>query len=63
VLRIVPRPDPGAASERCLRPLERRPYVVVGDDPVALEDADRLVASDAHRQRLVDASRHQVPDG
>jgi len=46
-----------------LRPCERGPYVVVRDDPVPLEYADRLVAGDPHRDRLIYASRYEIADG
>ena len=62
VPRIVPRHRSGAAAERCLSPHERRAHVVVGDDAVALEDADRLVPRHAHRHALIDAGRHEVAD-
>jgi hypothetical protein len=51
------------ARERRLRPLERRAHVVVGDDPVALEDADGLVPRHTHRHALVDTGRDEVADG
>jgi hypothetical protein len=67
VPRIVPRlyrrRAIGHARERRLRPLERCAHIVVGDDPIALEDADRLVPGHAHRHGLVDAGRHEVADG
>src|SRR6266478_9221722 len=62
VPRIVPRHRSGAAAERCLSPHERRAHVVVGDDAVALEDADRLVPGHTHRHALVNAGRHKVAD-
>src|SRR5437899_504884 len=37
-------------------------HVVVGDDAVALEDADRLVPGHTHRHALVNAGRHKVAD-
>ncbi len=41
---------------------ECRAHVVVGDDPIALEDADRLMPGDAHRHRLVDPGGDEVAD-
>jgi hypothetical protein len=53
----------GGRSLRCrLGALERQAHVVVGHDPVALENAGRLVARDPHGHRLIDAGRDEVAD-
>ena len=59
--RSAPGHQPRARAR--LRPLERRAHIVVGDDPVALEDADRLMPSHAHCHALIDAGRHEITDG
>ena len=45
--RIVPRTGRGPATERRLSANERCAHVVIGDDPVTLKHADRLMPSHA----------------